>query len=208
MVVWLCAPSIRAPARVGACITLAAAVLIAIVAGGLVPSPTERLAEVTAAPSVTQPNAGSGQARLEEASTAWSRIVANPLVGAGFDRAGAEVNIVYRGQLSGVQTHGAPIAALYEGGVLALIGLTVIVGGLAMTGWRALSAAELVGADSIIGWAMLAAFAAWVVDFLSNPLYFQEWGWLSGAMLFVWAFVVAAPALRRRVAPAAPVAAM
>jgi hypothetical protein len=184
--VWLISPSVRAPARVLPAMALLAAVVVAAAVGGAVPSPTQRFEEVTAPSSVAQLQAGSGQARLEEVKTAFSRIADDPIAGRGLDAAGAAVTIWFRGEPSVVQVHGAPVAAWYEAGILGLLGLLVVVTALATAGWRGVAAASA-AEDRIVGWSLLAAFFAWLVAFLANPFYFQEWGWFSGAMLFAWA---------------------
>lgn len=201
MVIWLSSPSVRAPGRVAVSMALGAAVLATVVAAGNVPSPTERIEQVTSPSSLARPDAGSGEARLEEMKAAWARIAENPLVGTGFDPAGTGVTILYRGQPAITQMHGAPIAAWYEGGIFALVGLMVTIAALAAAGWRGLAAAN--GEDElVVGWALFAAFSAWIVYSLSNALYFQEWGWISGAMLVAWAVNCAGvpQALSRRAA--------
>src|SRR5213076_2353799 len=95
---------------------------------------------------------------------------------------GRAVTVAFRGQPGVIQVHGAPVAAWHEAGIFGFIGLIGIVAAVATAAWRGLAAAR--GHErALVGWALMAAFAAWLVEFLTNPLYFQEWGWFAGALL-------------------------
>jgi O-Antigen ligase len=185
LVVWLSAPSVRAPRRVAVVAVLASTLVVVAVAGGRTTSPTERLNLVTSAPQ-TQPGAGSGQERLSIVKTAWPRILADPVIGTGLDNNGKSVTIRSNGQSVAYQAHGAPLAAWYEAGIFGLVGALVILGALAVTGWRAMALAS--GADDIlIAWSLFAAFAAFILYSMTVPFVFQQFGWFAGVMLLTWA---------------------
>jgi hypothetical protein len=42
------------------------------------------------------------------------------------------------------------------------------------------------GDDLLIGWALLAAWVAFVVYALTVPFLFQQFGWFSGVVLVAW----------------------
>jgi O-antigen ligase len=185
VVVWLSAPSVRAPRRVAVVAVLASTLAVVAVAGGKVTSPTERLNLVTSAPQ-TQPGAGSGQERLSIVETAWPRILADPVIGTGLDNSGKSVTIRSNGQSIAYQAHGAPLAAWYEAGIFGLVGALVILGALAVTGWKALALAGDAD-DMLIAWSLFAAFAAFILYSMTVPFVFQQFGWIAAVMLLAWA---------------------
>jgi O-antigen ligase len=184
VVVWLSSPSVRAPSRVAIVAAVAATLLVVAMAGGKVTSPTHRLEQVTS-PAGTLPGAGSGQERISTVKTAWPRIKQDPLVGTGLDSSGSVVKIFSDGGVVPYQAHGAPLAAWYEAGLFGLIGILMIFGAIAVAGWRSLSAAD--GEDGLlIGFTLLAAFAAFMLYALAVPFVFQQYGWFSGVILLAW----------------------
>jgi hypothetical protein len=40
--------------------------------------------------------------------------------------------------------------------------------------------------DALVGWALLAALMAFVVESMTQPLVFQQYGWVTGVMLLTW----------------------
>jgi O-antigen ligase len=183
-VIWLSSPAVRAPSRAAACAAVAGAISVALVAGGTVVSPVHRVDQVTG-PTNVQAGSGSGETRVQMWGTAWSRIKSSPIVGTGFDSAGTAVTVSVDGQWTAEALHGAPIAVWYEGGILSLLGFLVIVGAFGAAGWRGMAAASP-GPDSVMGWALFAAFVGWMVFAVSGPFYFQQYGWISGVMLVAW----------------------
>lgn len=202
-VVWLSSPAVRAPTRVaivgGLAICLVAAVTIA---GGAVTSPTERLKQVTS-PYGSNPASGSGEERLAIVRTAWPRISQDPVIGAGLDTPDTVVTVLSGGRTTPYQVHGAPVAAWYEAGIFGVLGILVAFGALFWAGWRALVAAPA-DEDQLVGWALLAAFGAFVVYAMTAPLFFQQFGWFAAVVLVAWSRVVLASDPRRAPAPAWP----
>jgi hypothetical protein len=197
-VIWLSSPSVRGLGRVAVVAGLAIAVLVSSVAGKEITSPTERLAQVTARPG-SGPDNGSGGTRLRIVEAVWPHIVDDPFVGAGLGHSDLAVQIISGGISQTEQVHGAPLAAWYEGGIFALIGMLLIFGAFTGAGWRASAAAEDID-DRLIGWSLVAGFTAFVVYALSAPLYFQQYGWLAAVMLLAWRSALpasAAPEQRR-----------
>jgi len=199
ILVWLSSPSVRAGTRVAIVAALAVALLgAAVVGGGSVTSPAERLQQVTSTPGL-QPAAGSGQERLDIARTAWPRISADPLVGAGLDTPDTVVTVFSAGRAVPYQVHGALLAAWYGAGIFGLIGILIVFGAVFAAGWRGLTR-EASDDGRLIGWALLAAFAAFLVYAMTAPLFFQQYGWFAAVMLVAWS--VGSGALARRPAPA------
>jgi O-antigen ligase len=184
---WLSSPTVRVGTRAGVIAALAAALAIATLVGGSgVTSPAERIDQVTS-PVGTETSAGSGSERVAIVQTAWPRIKEDPIVGTGLDSSDTVVSIISGGTTRPYQAHGAPLAAWYEAGILGLLGVLMVFGALAATGWRAL---KLAGTrdDALIGWGLLSALVAFVVHQMTTPFVFQQYGWLSGAMLVAfWA---------------------
>jgi hypothetical protein len=183
--VWLSSPAVRAAARVAVVVGLAVILVGAVaVTGGSVTSPTERIEQVTS-PSGTNPEAGSGEARIEIVRTVWPRISQDPLIGAGLDTPDTVVTVLSAGRTKPYQVHGAPIAAWYGAGIFGLLGILIVFVALFATGWRALLVASG-DDDRLIGWSLLAAFGAFVVYAMTAPLFFQEYGWFAAVALVAW----------------------
>jgi O-antigen ligase len=196
ILVWLSSPSVRAGTRVTIVAALAVALMAAaVVGGGSVTSPTERLQQVTSTPGL-EPAAGSGQERLEIARTAWPRISADPLVGAGLDTPDTVVTVLSAGRTVPYQVHGALLAAWYGAGIFGLIGILIVFAAVFAAGWRALRR-EASDDGRLIGWALCAAFAAFIVYAMTAPLFFQQYGWFAAVMLIAWSVGVEEVSRRR-----------
>jgi O-antigen ligase len=184
LVVWLSAPSVRAPARVAVAAALVVTVAVGVGIGQRVTSPTKRLQLVTS-PAGTKPGAGSGEERVSIVKTAWPRIQEDPIVGLGMDAYGKAVTILSDGQPRAYQAHGAPLAAWYEAGIFGLIGILFAFGALAVVGWRSVRASAD-DDDLLIGLALTAALAGFGVYALAVPFVFQQYAWISVALLVAW----------------------
>ncbi len=194
VVIWLSSPLVRTPTRAAVLAALGVAMVAVLLIGGDdVTSPGERLKQVTSA-SGSGPEAGSGEERIKIVETVWPRIVENPLVGTGLADGGEPVTITANGQTRPYQAHGAPLAAWYEAGIAGLVGLLLVFGSLARTGWRSLRAARN-RLDLQVGWALLAGFGAFVVWSMTVPFVFQQYAWFSAVAVLAWG-------LRRDAAPA------
>ncbi|HEY8001674.1 MAG TPA: O-antigen ligase family protein [Solirubrobacterales bacterium] len=184
LVVWLSSSAVRAPSRVALVLALAAPLMVVAVIGGRITSPSERLQQVTT-DSATQGVSGSGEERIAILEAAWPVIRQDPLVGTGLDDQGKAITIFTNGQTRPYQIHGAPVAAWYEAGILGLVGIVIVFWAYARTGWLALRSSAG-GDDLLIGWALLAAWVAFVVYALTVPFLFQQFGWFSGVVLVAW----------------------
>lgn len=181
--VWLIAPAVRAPGRVGVVVALGCTLIAVTVASGRVTSPTERVQQVTSTTG-TANTAGSGGTRIKTIERALPRIEENPVIGTGLDTRGGVVNVISHGQRVPEQVHGAPVAVWYQAGILGLIGLLLVLATLAKAAWDSLGAGDQ--SDLLIGLSILAAFIAFLVYALSAPFYFQQYGWFAAVMLITW----------------------
>ncbi len=201
IVFWLSSPAVRASTRVAIVAALGVTLVAAVaVTGGAVTSPTERIEQVTS-PSGTDPLSGSGEERIEIVRTVWPQIAEDPLIGAGLDPPDTVVTVLSGGRTTPYQVHGAPLAAWYGAGIFGLLGILVVFGALLAAGWRALLAAPT-DDDRLIGWALLAAFAAFLVYAMTAPLFFQQYGWFAAVALVAWS--TGSEAMARDPAPAWP----
>jgi O-antigen ligase len=198
--VWLSSPAVRAPWRVAVVAAIVCAMIVVAVAGGRVVSPTQRLAQVTS--ESAQGVNGSGQDRISVAQAAWPRIVSNPLVGTGLDTRDTGVTIISHGLSVQYQVHGLPLAASYETGVFGLAGLLALLIGLAVLGWRSVRRSRT-GQELLVGWGLMAAFAAFLVEAMTQPMVFQQYGWIAPVMIVAWARRAEARELELSAPPAA-----
>jgi hypothetical protein len=194
--VWIVSPSTRGLARVAVLAGLIGALVASTVLSNQVTSPARRIAQVVGSPT-TNPDAGSGQARIAVIEAAWPRIAHDPLIGTGLGNTNLVVNVITGGVNQTEQVHGAPLAAWYEAGILGLVGLLLVFGALAVTGWRA-SVSVARDADRLLGWTLVASFAAFTVYALTAPLFFQQYGWLAATLVTAWAAQVRAARVAAR----------
>jgi O-antigen ligase len=188
LLVWISSPSVRAPARVAVAAAIVCALAVVAVAGGRVASPVQRLTQV--ANPVAQ-TGGSVQDRLSIVQQAWPRISSDPLVGVGLDTPDSAVTIVSHGYTIPYQLHGLPLAAWYQAGIFGVTGLLGLLGVLAVIGWGGVAAAAT-DQDALIGFALLAAFIAWVIASMTQPMVFQQYGWISAVFVVAWRMQVRA----------------
>jgi O-antigen ligase len=196
VLVWLSSPLVRAPARVAVAGAIVCALAIVTLAGARVSSPVQRLAQIA---NPTTQAGGSVQDRLAIAEQAWPRIKANPIVGAGLDTADSGVTIISHDYTTPYQIHGLPLAAWYQTGVFGMIGIVALLVVLATVGWRGLAGASS-DDDQLVGLSLLAAFLAFVVVAMTQPMVFQEYGWISAVLVIAWRLRIDARADRVLVA--------
>lgn len=182
VLVWLSSPSVRAPARVAVAGAIVCALAVVAVAGGRVTSPVQRLSEV-ANPGAQ--SGGSVQDRLSIVQQAWPRISSDPLVGVGLDTPDSAVTIVSHGYTVPYQLHGLPLAAWYQTGIFGVVGILGLLGVLAVVGWGGV-AASATEQDALTGFALLAALIAWVIASMTQPMVFQQYGWISAVFVVAW----------------------
>jgi O-antigen/teichoic acid export membrane protein/O-antigen ligase len=153
----------------------AAVVLFSVFAAGLNEywqSPIERL---------TTSSERSGRAdstlftRFDSYQAAMETIEASPLVGVGL---AAKPPVTSTG--SGV--HNMFLATWYQAGLVAALGLILIVGAALAMGWRALTAARD-PADRTLAAALFAALLAFLVFGQAQQVLFQRYGWVSVALI-------------------------
>jgi len=183
LLVWLSAPAVRAPARVAVIAALVCALAVVALSDGKVTSPLQRLAQVTS-PASTGVN-GSGQDRISVIQQAWPRIESDPFVGTGLDVYDTDVTIISHAYSVRYQIHGLPIAAWYETGIFGVAGLIGLLVALAMIGWRSARAAAT-DDDLLVAWALVAGFVAFVIEAMTQPMVFQQYGWITAVLLIAW----------------------
>jgi O-antigen ligase len=183
LLVWLSSPSVRSSARVAVVAAVVCALAVVVAGGAKVTSPVQRVAQVTSPASGG--NNGSGQDRISVAKQAWPRIKRDPFMGTGLDASDSDVTIISHAYSVPYQIHGLPLAAWYETGIFGLAGLMALLAGLAATGWKSASSARTED-DLLIGWALLAAFVAFVTEAMTQPMVFQQYGWITAVMLVAW----------------------
>jgi hypothetical protein len=172
LIMWTASPSIRGPLRVLIVLGLAFALIVSSIAGGSVPSPEKRVVQVLSKPEANG-NTGSASARLSMIAGVWPRIRKDPFLGVGLNNP----NLII---------HSEAIDAWYTTGIFGLTGLLLLTGALLLVGWRgALAASE--DADRAIGWSLACAFVAFTVFAMTEPMFFEEYGWFAGALLIGWA---------------------
>lgn len=114
--------------------------------------------------------------RLGTYEQAWHRIENEPLLGTGFDKKSSEVYVGTSGATFVV--HNQFLGVWYQGGVLALIGLTILLGSIGALTWRVSRG----GVDTLLGRGLRAGFMGFLVVGLSEPVLYQRY-WLVPALL-------------------------
>jgi O-antigen ligase len=202
LLAWLSSPLVRASARGVVLATLVCALAVVVAGSARVTSPVQRLVQVTSPASGA--NNGSGQDRISVAEQAWPRIKSDPIVGAGLDNNDSFVTIISHAYSVPYQIHGLPLAAWYESGIFGVVGLIGLIGVLGALGWKGVGTGT--SDDELrIGWALLAAFLAFVIEAMTQPMVFQQYGWITGVMLLAW-LLRAQPAVGLAPAPGGPAA--
>jgi O-antigen ligase len=171
VVVWMVAGR-----RTGRTLVLGVAILAILAVGDQtlgqgVTSPGERLEEIAAPPGDP-----SNTAFTREAATraAWRSISDDPLIGVGANRAGALTE-------TGSAVHNVFLKAWYESGLFGLLGMGLILGGVALEGVRAVRSADRSTHALAVG--VLGGYTAFVVSAMLAPVLFQRYGWVSAALV-------------------------
>jgi hypothetical protein len=187
LLLWLSWPSTRTASNLAFVVAVFCALTAIAIANPSGSSPVTRLAQVA---SPTAQSGGSLQDRVTLAQQAWPRIRSDPIVGAGLDTGDSFLTIISHTSEAYYQLHGLPLAAWYQGGIFALLGLLGVLMAQAVLGWRGVRAAAD-PADAVLGLALLGAFLAFVVEAMTMPLVFQQYSWAAAALLFAWSSQVA-----------------
>lgn len=133
------------------------------------PRPQERASQV-----VGTGNDGTATlwVRIDTNAAALKEIAQNPVVGRGLGQPAA----------TGYQVHNVVLGPWYEGGLFAMLGMIVILVGVARAGLEALrSARSRTEWQLAIG--LLAAFSAFLGFAMGAPVLFQRYGWAAAALL-------------------------
>lgn len=181
ILMWIALPFVRAPARVAVVGVLGAALLATSLAGGRAATPVQRL-ELVTSPANARPGAGSGQTRLSVVKATWPAIESSPFVGKGLD---ATVTVITAGYPAPYQIHGAPLALWYEAGLFGLMGVLVLFAACVRAGWQSVRVSAN-QEDVLIGWALIAALAAFLVYAMTAPFVYQQYGWFAFVMVVAW----------------------
>jgi O-antigen ligase len=185
MLVWLSSPAVRSSSRVVVALAALCAVGVLLVAGGRITSPTQRLTQVTGA------GTGSAHDRLSVAAAAWKRIKHEPFVGTGLDTPDTAVVIISQGLSGPYQVHGLPIAAWYETGIFGLAGMLGLLLCLAVLAWRTVRSSRTPD-QQVISWALLGAFAAFLVEVMTEPMVFETYDWIVAVLILAWSATLTA----------------
>jgi O-antigen ligase len=150
-------------------VSLGIAVTISFQQAMGLPSPTDRVAKVTA----PDDPAGTLWSRLATDQLAWNAIQRDPLVGAGFD---VESNAETGGLI-----HNSILGAWYGAGLGGFIGIVLIFGCISVMG---LVAVRRSPSDSTaVSAAVLSAFVVFLVFSMGTPGLYSRYGWISGALI-------------------------
>jgi O-antigen ligase len=185
LLVWLSSPAVRSSSRVVVALAALCAVVVLAVASGRITSPAQRLTQVTSA------GTGSAHDRLSVADAAWKRIRYQPFVGTGLDTPDTVVVIISQGLSGPFQVHGLPIAAWYETGIFGLAGMLGLLMFLAVFAWRTVRSSRSPD-QQVISWALLAAFAAFLVELMTEPMVFETYDWIVAVLILAWGAMLAA----------------
>lgn len=109
---------------------------------------------------------------------AWRYIESDPLVGKGFDTTGSSIYDSTTGQY--FQVHNLFLGSWYQGGLLSLVGIVVLITTLGKMGWTAVSGSV----DRLTSLALFSGFIAYVADELSEPSLYKRYS-LVPALLIV-----------------------
>lgn len=179
---WMSSPAVGAASRVAVAAAVIAVMGVAVIGGGRVSSPLQRLSQIGNAASA---NGGSLQDRLSIAAQAWPRIKQDPFVGTGLDTADSGLLIISHGGTGAYQIHGLPLAAWYQTGVIGMLGLLGVLAALVATAWRSMRSA-LDTDEFVIGLALLASVLTFIIFAMTQPMVFQQYGWISAVFAVAW----------------------
>jgi O-antigen ligase len=113
--------------------------------------------------------------RLEIYGVAVKRIEQNPVIGVGLDQVAATPK--------GEEVHNIVLGTWFSTGLLGLIGLFLVFLVAARTAWATTLAADSAD-ERALAFALVCAFAAFIVFLMSEPALYTRYGWVSAALLF------------------------
>jgi O-antigen ligase len=146
-------------------------------------SPLQRL-EAVLAPK--DPNASmNGRIRIDKATLELIR--QSPVVGIGLDSKSADDKLATFGFRRGLGAHNFFLAAWLGGGVLALLGLLLIVGFILRLGYQTVRSTTNDPEYSRLAIALTIAFITYMVFGIVSPTLYLRYGWVSAALLIALA---------------------
>jgi O-antigen/teichoic acid export membrane protein/O-antigen ligase len=148
-----------------------AAVFVAITTSGQVRSPFSRISEVTAR---DQQNA-TLWSRVQTYQSALDSIDRDPFVGAGLDS-------ISRRTEGGFEVHNIFLGPWYEAGLLGLLGISVLIVAVILTGRAAIRRAATPD-DGALALSLFGAFATFLLYAQTSPALYTRYGWIPVAFL-------------------------
>jgi O-antigen ligase len=153
------------------------------------PTPLERIQQV-------RQEGGSMSSRLDTYRSVIPRIEHNPVIGVGMG-AGVEMDTIQSDGTTHAVIHSQLLGVWYEGGLLALLGLLLVIASLIVTAVDAQRRA-VDGRDRLLCAALLACLLAWLAFAMSSPSLYTRYGWVPAALVLA----VRAQQRRTNTAPA------
>jgi O-antigen/teichoic acid export membrane protein/O-antigen ligase len=113
--------------------------------------------------------------RVDSYEAAWADIQDSPLIGVGLAPEAPNTE-------TGLGVHNMFLAAWFQAGILAAIGLVMIAAAAFAMGWRAVAAARDAGERNVAS-ALFAALVAFFLFGQAQEVLFQRYGWVSVALV-------------------------
>jgi O-antigen ligase len=135
-------------------------------------SPLERLSTSTAS---TGTQNATFWTRVDAYEAAWREIRAHPLYGVGLESSDTPTD-------TGSQVHNIILKPLFEGGILAALGIAIVYLVVAVAAWQVVVRART-EAEYLLSFALLGAYVAFVTWGMATPALFKRYGWMSGALI-------------------------
>lgn len=123
----------------------------------------------------------SFQARLDTLESAFLRIRESPLTGSGLGWENGTTG-------AGYVVHNLWILSWYEAGLLGFIGICLLAVSVYLTSRKNIEKA--MSPEKLIAAALLASYAAFLVQSLNYPIYYNTVGWISAAMVVLFHAVI------------------
>jgi O-antigen ligase len=118
---------------------------------------------------------GTALHRLQTYELAWKEIKANPFIGKGYDEISNKTS-------NGFPVHNLFLAALYEGGLLALTGMIFIIVGIFYAGINSIKKAPSKKHYNL-SLALFIAFVCALIFGMTAPFLYQRYLWITAALL-------------------------